>query len=240
MKWLIVLAALVASTAAHAESHWRLATERGPVHVWVPDHYDATSAVTVVFVHGYNTSVDAAWSDYKLQEQFARSGINAMFIACSAPRNLRYGVPWTSLDALRRTVESGIETPMPTGGVVAVGHSGAYRTLVHWLASSALDTLVLLDAAYGEEDRFLAWTRNDQHHRLINIASDTREESNWMHAYLPETRRLYGLGGTWSDEVRASRVIYVRTRVGHMPMITEGVALPLALSAVASRPNDPE
>jgi hypothetical protein len=232
MKWIIALAACVASTAARADSQWRIATDRGPVHVWVPDNYDPASAVTVVFVHGYNTSVDAAWSDYKLPEQFARSGINAMFIACGAPRNLKYRVPWMSLDALRQAVASGIDVAPPSGGVVAVGHSGAYRTLVHWLASSELETLVLLDAAYGEEDRFLAWTRGDQHHRLINIASDTREESNWMHAYLPETRRIYGLRSAWTDEERASRVIYVRTRVGHLPMITDGVALPLALSAV--------
>lgn len=234
---MVVLAACVASTAARAESQWRIATDHGPVRVWVPDHYDAASAVTVVFVHGYNTSVDAAWSDYKLPEQFARSGINAMFIACGAPRNLKYRVPWMSLEALREAVASGVDVTPPSGGVVAVGHSGAYRTLVHWLASTDLDTLVLLDAAYGESDRFLAWTRGDHHHRLINIASDTREESNWMHAYLPETRRIYGLRSTWSDEERASRVIYVRTRVGHIPMITDGVALPLALSAVTSRPS---
>jgi hypothetical protein len=240
VKYLIVLVVLVAATAAHAESHWRLSTDRGRVHAWVPDHYDAATAVTVVFVHGYKTDVDRAWSGYKLPEQFARSGLNAMFIACGAPRSLAHRVRWPSLAELLRVVGEGVDVEMPAGGTVAVGHSAAYRTLVHWLPSASLDTLVLLDAAYGEEDRFLKWTRGNLRHRLINIASDTRQESNWMHRSLPDTKRVYGLHGEWSDDVRTSRVIYVRTRVGHIPMIEDGVALPLALSAVASRPADAE
>ena len=102
-----------------------------------------------------------------------------------------------------------------------------------WLPDPALHTLVLLDAAYGEEDQFLAWTRADQGHRLINVASDTIEESNWIHAYLPSTKRVYGLPTDWTDETRSARVLYVRTDVGHMGMITGGVALPLALRALA-------
>lgn len=236
MKYLVVLALLLATTPALADSHWRLETDRGPVHVWIPDGYDAKTAVTVVFVHGYDTNVDTAWSEYKLRDQFEASGLNAMFIAGRAPRSLKYGVSWISLADLVKTVAAGVATHMPEGGIVAVGYSGAYRTLVHWLDNPALETLVLLDAAYGEEDQFMKWTRADKHHRLINIASDTRDESNWMHAHLPDTRRVNGLRPPWSDEVRASRVLYVRTRIGHLPMITGGVALPLALSAVASRP----
>jgi hypothetical protein len=230
-----MLVVLAASSAAYAESHWRLSTDRGRVHVWVPDNYDPATAVTVVFVHGYNIDVDTAWSSYKLEEQFARSGLNAMFVACGAPRTLQHRVRWPSLAALVSAIEGGVEVAMPAGGIVAVGHSAAYRTLVNWLSEPNLDALVLLDAAYGEVDKVLAWARGDQHRRLINIASDTREDSNWLHARLPETRRVNGLRGEWSDDVRASRVIYVRTRIGHIPMITNGVVLPRALGALATK-----
>jgi hypothetical protein len=231
--WIAFMIALVSPRAANAEAHWRLATERGPIHVWVPDGYDPETALTVVFVHGYNTSVDEAWNEYRLADQFERSGLNAMFIACGAPSSPARPVMWASLPALLRTVAARIEQPLPKGELVAVGHSGAYRTLVLWLQQPALHTLVLLDAAYGEEDQFMAWARDDNHHRLINVASDTIQESNWIHAFLPTTKRVYGLPTDWSDDTRASRVLYVRTNVGHMPMITEGVALPLALRALA-------
>jgi hypothetical protein len=221
-----------APPAEREGTHWRLATPRGPVNVWIPADYDRETARIVVFVHGYNTDVDTAWSEYHLPDQFARSGLNAMFIACGAPASLERPVAWPSLSSLLSTVATGIDQPLPKGELVAVGHSGAYRTLVRWLTNQALHTLVLLDAAYGEEDQFMAWTRGDDRHRLINVASDTIQQSNWIHAFLPGTKRVYGLPAEWSAETRSARVIYVRTGVGHMPMITDGVALPLALRAL--------
>jgi hypothetical protein len=229
----IVARSFVASADPDGGTQWRLATARGPVHVWIPADYDRDTALVVVFVHGYNTDVDSAWADYRLPEQFASSGLNAMFVACAAPSALNRPVMWASLSSLLHTVEAGIGQPLPKGELVAVGHSGAYRTLVLWLGNTALHTLVLLDAAYGEEDQFMAWTRDDRHHRLINVASDTIQESNWIHAFLPGTKRVDGLPAEWTDDTRSARVLYVRTDVGHMPMITDGVALPLALRALA-------
>jgi len=224
---------MMGAIPARADTHWRFATDRGPIHVWVPDHYEAATAQTVVFVHGYNTDLDAAWNDYHLADQFRSSGLNAMFIACGAPSSPARPVLWASLSSLVRAVAAQVDTPMPQGELVAVGHSGAYRTLVLWLANPALRTLVLLDAAYGEEDQFMVWARDDHHHRLINVASDTIHESNWIHAFLPGTMRIDGLPDDWTEDSRAARVLYVRTPVGHMPMITDGVALPLALRVLA-------
>jgi hypothetical protein len=215
-----------------AGKHWRIKTERGPIRVWTAPNYDPATARTIVFVHGYGIGVDSAWSEYHLEEQFARSGLNAMFVVCGAPGSLEQGVVWPSLSKLLSEISDGLGEPLPAGELVVVGHSAAYRTLVLWLNNPALHTLVLLDAAYGEEDRFLEWTR-DEHHRLINIASDTIDESNWMHAFLPDTKRIRGLPSEWTDEARAARVLYVRTGIGHMSMVMNGVTLPLALRALA-------
>jgi hypothetical protein len=217
-----------ADPAPSSGKHWRIRTDRGPIHVWIPANYDRETARTAVFVHGYGIGVDNAWSDYRLDEQFARSGLNAMFVVCGAPGRLEQGVVWPSLSRLLDAVTAETHEPLPEGELVVIGHSAAYRTLVLWMTNPALRTLVLLDAAYGEEDRFLEWTR-DERHRLINIASDTIHESNWIHAFLPDTKRIYGLPSNWSDDARAARVLYVRTGIGHIPMITGGAALPLAL-----------
>jgi len=222
-----------------AGQHWRLETARGAVHVWAPADYDAKTAATVVFVHGYWIDVDEAWTSYRLAQQFALSGINALFIAPDAPAAKWEPIAWPSLPELVRTVADNIAVAMPAGRLVAVGHSGAYRTLATWLAAPALDTVVLLDALYIEFG-LLPWMRASKQHRLINIVYETGRFSNYLHRRLPATKRVDGLP---RDGLPDAPILYVRTDVGHWPLVIDGVALPLALRAigvpsVASAPLD--
>src|SRR5688500_7378502 len=48
--------------------HWRFDTDSGPVHVWIPRDYDATTAQTVLYVHGYWQDADAVWTEHHLPE----------------------------------------------------------------------------------------------------------------------------------------------------------------------------
>jgi hypothetical protein len=219
---------LALDEAVAAGRHWRVETERGPVHVWIPARYDAATAATVVFVHGYFVSVDEAWADYRLAHQFALSGINAMFIAAQAPMAKRDSLVWPSLSALVRTVKESVDVTMPTKRLVAVGHSGAYRTLAHWLRNESLDTVVLLDALYGEY-RFMPWARESKTRRLVNIAYETQRYSDVMHRHLPSTVKLDALP---DDRLPDARILYAKTDVGHWQLVTDGVALPLALRAI--------
>ncbi|HZJ66860.1 MAG TPA: hypothetical protein VFD36_25310 [Kofleriaceae bacterium] len=222
-----------------AGRHWRLDTSRGAVHAWAPADYDAATAATVVFVHGYWIHADDAWASYRLAQQFALSGLNALFVVPEAPAAKWDSVAWPSLAELVRAVGQGIDVAMPTQRLVAIGHSGAYRTLALWLAEPALDTVVLLDALYTEWG-LLAWVRASPEHRLVNIVYETGRFSNYLHWRLPSTRRVDGLppGG-----LPDARIVYARTAVGHWDLVTDGVALPLALRAirvpaVASAPLD--
>lgn len=217
-----------------AGQRWRLETDRGPVHVWVPAGYDAATAATVVFVHGYWVDVDEAWQSFRLAHQFALSGINAMFIVPEAPAAKRRPIAWPSLSQLIRTVTEHVEVAMPSRRLIAVGHSGAYRTLAAWLPNTQLDTVVLLDALYIEYG-LLPWLRGAPHRRLVNIVYETSRSSNFLHRRLPSTVRVDGLphGG-----LPDSRILYVRTTVGHWDLVTEGVALPMALRAIGAQPVD--
>lgn len=222
-----------------AGRHWRLDTARGAIHVWIPADYDAGTAAAVVFVHGYWVGVDEAWDSYRLAAQFALSGINAMFIAPEAPAAKWEPIAWRSLADLVRTVAGGIDAAMPAHRLVAVGHSGAYRTLAPWLANPALDTVVLLDALYTDYG-VLGWLRASRQHRLVNIAYETGRYSDYLHRRLPSTRRVDGLP---LDGLPDARILYVRTGTGHWELVTDGVALPLALRAIgvpqlASAPAD--
>lgn len=211
-----------------AGRHWRLDTARGAIHVWIPADYDARTAAAVVFVHGYWVGVDEAWDSYRLAAQFALSGINAMFIAPEAPAAKWESIAWPSLADLVRTVAGGVDAAMPAHRLVAVGHSGAYRTLAPWLANPALDTVVLLDALYTDYG-LLGWLRASRQRRLVNIAYETGRFSDYLHRRLPSTRRVDGLP---PEGLPDARILYVRTAAGHWELVTDGVALPLALRAI--------
>ncbi len=213
--------------------HWRIETPRGPIHVWIPHGYAAETATTVVYVHGYRTDVDAAWFGHRLPEQFVLSGINAMFVACPAPSWKTEPVMWPSLRALLDTVRVNVAEKMPAGRVVAVGHSGAFRTLELWLANPRLDTVVLLDAAYGDLWPYQRWLLGARTRRLINVGDDTLARTEVLHRALPASVVLDGFPlGDLPEDARHARVLYIRSAIGHMPLVTAGIALPLVLRAL--------
>ena len=219
-----------------AGQSWVIDTPRGHVRVWIPDGYDAETAATIVYVHGYYADVDHAWVDQKLPEQFAISGLNAMFIACGAPESASEPVTWPSLRQLLAAVRTGIHRALPARHLVAVGHSGAHRTLVRWLGDRDLDTVVLVDAAYGELEPYRAWLHRSKAHRFIDIASDTMWRTDPFHRTLPGTKTVDHFPsadeGTFSAAARDARILYVRATREHMQLVTDGVALPLTLRAL--------
>ena len=226
----------VLERAAAAGRHWRLETGNGPVHVWAPPGYHADGAATVLYVHGLYTDVDQAWDRHRLAEQFALSSINALFIAVEAPARGRDKVSWPELTALLTEVAASVDLPRPMGAVIAVGHSGGYRTVDDWLDHPSLDVVIAVDSTYGDVGELEAWLEASPRHRLIMIGDDTLRWTEELAADLgpdvvtldrfPEDDR--GLPA----EARRARVLYVRSQYGHMPLVTDGVALPMMLRLV--------
>lgn len=214
-------------------SHQRLETEHGPIHVWTPANYDAETAGVVVYVHGFYTNVDRAWRKHRLPAQFAESAINALFIACEAPARGRDPVRWESIGHLLAVVAERV--PVPDGRIVAVGHSGAHRTLSRWIGEDVIDTLVLVDAYYGDDPGFHDWLAASPERRLIDAAHDTRPWTDELHASLPDTvvyRRFPSPRAGKLRDARDARVVYVRSQHDHMRLVTGGVALPMLLRAL--------
>ena len=59
---------------------------------------------------------------------------------------------------------------------------------------------------------------------------ETGRFSDYLHRRLPSTKRVSGLP---LKGIPDARIVYVRTDVGHWQLVTDGVALPLALRAIA-------
>lgn len=189
----------------------------------MPTGYDAASADLVIYVHGYYVGVDEAWRTHQLAQQFERSGANAMFVVCGAPSAPSDPIDWESLDDLIAALPD-----PPAGRRIALAHSGGHRTVRSWVPR--LDTLVLLDAAYGPFPELVSWL-DDPAHRLLDVSELTRGWADMLHAALPDTV----LADDFATE-RAERIVHVRSQLGHMELVTGGVAIP-ALLRWASPPR---
>lgn len=189
--------------------------------MWTPPGYDAATADLVIYVHGYFVTVDEAWREHRLAEQFARSELPAMFVVCGAPVAHVDPIDWESLDDLIAYLPK-----PPAGRVIVVAHSGGIRTVRAWLGNAKLEGIVLLDAMYGAFPELVAWLSADREHRLIDVSALTRPWADQLHATLAETVTLDDLPAT---EGPAGRIIHVRSRIGHMELVTDGQAIPSVL-----------
>lgn len=220
------------ATAVAAGKHLRLDGPRGPVHVWIPAGYRADTGATIVYVHGYFTTIDKAWADHQLPEQAALSALNAILIAPEAPIIQKAPVNYPDLTELLRFVEDKAGIVRGAALTVAIGHSGAYRTIYDWLDEPMLDQVILVDAMYGDEDTIVEWAKASERHRLIMIGEDTVLGTEAVAAKLPDVVTLDRFPPTyelWPAEAKAARLLYIRSQFSHMPLVTDGHALPSVL-----------
>ncbi len=220
------------ATAVQAGRHLRLEGPHGPIHVWIPVGYRADTGATIVYIHGYFTNVDQAWAAHQLPEQAALSGLNAILIAPEAPVQQKVAVNYPDLTELIRFVEDEAGILRGAALTVAVGHSGAYRTIYEWLDEPMLDQVILVDAMYGDEDPIVAWATVSERHRLIMIGEDTVLSTEAVAAKLADVvtiDRFPPAYEMWPAEAKAARLLYIRSQFAHMPLVTDGHALPSVL-----------
>jgi hypothetical protein len=152
-------------------------------------------------------------------------------------------VRWRDLGALLREVAQHIPQPRPWGPVVAMGHSGAYRTLLEWLDDPVLDHVILIDALYAHEAPFRDWLERPRGHsprRLTMVSIDTLRWSELLAAEIPHARTL-----DWIPEApddldpthHDAPLLYIRAPYGHMELVTGGETIPVLLRMTRLSPQ---
>jgi hypothetical protein len=215
--------------------HLRIDTRDGPINLWRPARYDPRTAGIVIYIHGYFTSVDEAWADHQLAEQFRASGRNALFIAIEAPQSSDQEVLWNSLDELLRTVEDLAPFPLPNGPLVVVGHSGAYRTILSWLGDPRVQYVILLDGLYSGQAEFRQWLLphpDAKPHRLVLVAYDTRPQCRQFarHAYGMARRKMIPTQpASFTAREKHARLLLLRSQYDHDAMVSGGRVIPVLL-----------
>jgi len=140
----------------------RLDTIRGPIYI-----AGSVKGPVVIYVHGYRDTAASAIEKHRLPEQFAAAGAEATFVVPEAPSSSSQAISFPDLGELLALAQR-----PDAKAVVALGHSGAYRTLRGWLKDPRLRHVVLLDALYGHGDEFAAWGRA-KGHQLDIVGKDT-------------------------------------------------------------------
>ena len=220
------------ASAVAAGRHVRIDGPRGPIHVWIPASYHADTGASIIHIHGYFDDADTAWTGHQLPQQFALSALNALWIVPEAPVAQKVPINYPDLGELLRIVEDATGATRGAALTVAVGHSGAFRTLQAWLDEPLLDQLVMIDAMYGDEEAIAGWVRASPRHRLIFVGEDTLLATESVADKLPDVvtlDRVPPTYDTWPAAARTAQAVYVRAQYLHMPLITEGIVLPSLL-----------
>lgn len=233
----VILRALLATGSGAPASEaggwsWRLPTEQGPVRLWVPEGYDPSTAATVIYVHGYLRDPDGVWALAGLPGQFRASGRNALFVVPAAATSDRAPMRWGRLSELQNALARRGVT-LPAGPVVAVGHSGAYRTLARWVDDPRVASVVLLDALYGAEEAFARFAARGG--RLVMVGLYTARRSLALLRRFPGASRRADLPAAadgFTHAERAAAVLYSGTHLGHAELNDSGQAIPALLDLV--------
>jgi hypothetical protein len=214
--------------------HWRIKTAEGAVHVWVPDGYDRETAGTVIYVHGYYTDADGAWSDHSLARQFRASHQNALFIVPDAPAGNEDAVQWPALKDLRRAVTRA-NIHLPDGPVIVMGHSGAFRTIMQWVDHRLVEQIILLDAMYAGEsafDEYIGTGKRADEHKLIVVGASTAQESASFakkYKFAIAREKMPDSLGDFERRERNAKLLYIHSQFEHMAIVTSRKVIPLLL-----------
>ncbi|MFT3692001.1 MAG: hypothetical protein QM831_02585 [Kofleriaceae bacterium] len=232
------------TAAVNAGKHVRIEGPHGVIHVWIPRGYHAETAATIVYLHGYYDDADSSYIGHHLPEQFAMSGLNAMFVVPETPSRNQVPINYPSLGQVLQLVEKEAGVTRGMAMTAVVGHSGAFRTIDAWLDESLVDTIVAIDSMYANEEMIEAWYKASTRHRLITVGEDTLIYNENLLRTVPDMLvldRIPPTYDTWPAEAKTARALYVRAQYMHMPLVTDGIVLPslLRLLPVEILPDEP-
>jgi hypothetical protein len=220
------------TAAVAAAKHTRIEGPHGVIHVWVPPSYHAETGATIIYLHGYYDDADSAYIGHHLPEQFAMSALNAVFIVPESPVAQKTPINYPDLGQLLQLVEAKAGVSRGMALTAVVGHSGAFRTIDAWLDEPLVDTLVMIDSMYGNEEQIEAWYKASSRHRLITVGEDTLLYNEQLLRSIPDMMvmdRVPPTYDTWPPEARLARALYVRAQYMHMPLVTDAILLPALL-----------
>jgi hypothetical protein len=211
------------------------------VAIFVPKGFRAGDETSLVFYfHGWRNNVDDTLRQFRVAEQFAASGANAVLVLAEGPRNapdsfggkLEETGVFASLvgDVLSTLKARGLIANTKPGSIVLAGHSGAYRVMAFILARGGLTANIrevyLFDALYGQTEKFAHWIDRSPG-KLIDIYTPeggTRDES----LSLMDDLRAWDIpfvavaeSAVTPDLLRKNRLVFIDSALEHNDVVAK-------------------
>ena len=195
------------------------------VALFVPKGYRTGEPVDLlVYFHGHQTNLQASLDALKQREQIAASGRNVIAVFPQGPKNAsdsgcgkleeKDGLKRLVEEVLDRLAKDGKIGTRKLGRVLLAGHSGAYKVIAacieHGGLEAQLTDVCLLDATYGELDKFVDWAKRRSASRLFSIFTDHLAAQN---VYLMTHLRQAGIGYELAAEQNADAPLVRDSRV---------------------------
>lgn len=213
------------------------------VALFIPKGFrEAAQVDFVVHFHGWRNTVAGSLEQFKLIEQFAASGRNAVLLVPAGPHNApdSAGGKLEEPDGFRRFMDEALttlrqragfaQTNFTAGGIILSGHSGGYKVMSAILGRGGLTAQMrevwLFDALYAQTDKFLAWSEKPGG-RLINIYTDgggTKIRTEEMMSVLKQRGTSF-LATTdravTMPELTANKFVFLRTDLEHNDVLEQ-------------------
>lgn len=155
------------------------------VLVFVPKNFRWSSKPDLlIHFHGWFNHIDSAAENFKLLEQFAATGKNALFIISQGPKDApdSFGGKFEDTDGFKNFITEVLDTlskkenkkygTLTPNNIILSGHSGGYRVISFILLKGGLTKNIkevwLFDALYGDLEKFAVWLQN-KNARFVNI-----------------------------------------------------------------------
>jgi hypothetical protein len=212
------------------------------VLVHVPEHFDAKRpGVIVVFFHGNGATLERDVRDRQLvPQQISDSGVNAVLLApqmavdaadSSAgkfwqPNGLKRFMEESATHLARLYGDPNSAKAFANMPIVLVGYSGGFLPTAWSLEVGGITKrvagVILLDAVYGELDKFASWIENNRSGFFVSSYTRyTRKRDMELMAMLREKGIAYR--EDMDGPLRPGSVVFVQTRDGvtHRSYVTQ-------------------
>ena len=126
--------------------------------------------------------------------------------------------------------------------LIAIGHSGAYRTLLYWLRHPRLQHVILLDSLYAGSSRFRRWLTKNPRVRMTSVVRGTWRMSKALSKRLRNPvwcDRIPRFSKKLAPKCSQARVLFLWSQYSHLGIVTSGRAIPQVLRDRLSEPSGP-
>jgi len=220
-----------------AQEHYSDST----VAMFIPKDFRPTNEVDfVVHFHGWRHAVAGTLEEYRLIEQFADSGKNAVLIVPQGPRLApdsfggkledTNGFAAFMAEAVDKLRDGGVlgQTNFEVGNIILSGHSGGYHVMAaildHGGMSEKIREVWLFDALYGDTEKFSAWQKNENG-RLLDIYTDhggTKEETEGLMGSYKTNGVSFLAGedtGVTTEMLRTNKLVFMHSDLVHNDVV---------------------